>query len=367
MPIYMDRHDIPKEVSAAHVAEMHQADLAVQHLFGCKGLTYWCDEERQAVFCLIDAPDRDAINRMHDHAHGAVPHHIIEVDARLVESFLGRISDPEPTDDGELLINDPALRVIMMVEASDFLSRANNAQFGIFDQNFHRTVSRIFKKFEGTVVRQNNTSYLLSFKSVTNAVLCALKIHESYKYISPKINSPLSRLKVGIDAGVPVTGTKEIFGDVVVTASRICEVVKEPLVVTTKIKSLYEKENRNARLDPKLIRTLKPREEHFLNQLMDFCEQILNDSSLNIKTFSRELGFSKSQLYRKLKGLTGKSPNNFLREQRLLKAVDLLQKHFGNISEVAFETGFNNPAYFTKCFADHFGLLPSTYVRQYAV
>ena len=80
MPIYLDRHDAPDHVTAEHVAEMHIADLACQDQFGCKGFTYWFDEKRHAGFCLIEAPNREAIEKMHDHAHGDIPAQIIEVE-----------------------------------------------------------------------------------------------------------------------------------------------------------------------------------------------------------------------------------------------------------------------------------------------
>jgi len=57
MPIFMDFHDLPEGISAKHVAEMHQADLKIEHKYNCRGLTYWCDEKRQTAFCLIDAPN----------------------------------------------------------------------------------------------------------------------------------------------------------------------------------------------------------------------------------------------------------------------------------------------------------------------
>ena len=79
MPIYMDRHDIPPGIRAEHVAEMHQQDLKVQHIYGCKGMTYWCDEDTKTAFCLIEAPNIKALQDMHDHAHGDIPHSIVEV------------------------------------------------------------------------------------------------------------------------------------------------------------------------------------------------------------------------------------------------------------------------------------------------
>jgi len=91
----MDFHDLPDGVTAAHVAEMHQADLKIEHKYNCRGLTYWCDEHRQTAFCLIEAPNEQAIVDLHQKAHGAVPQRIIEVNDTIVESFLGRIEDPK--------------------------------------------------------------------------------------------------------------------------------------------------------------------------------------------------------------------------------------------------------------------------------
>ena len=62
--------------------------------------------------------------------------------------------------------------------------------------------------------------------------------------------------------------------------------------------------------------------------------------------------------------LVGKSPNIFLRDYRLDKAVVLLEKGNGNISEVAYQTGFSSPAYFSKCFHKKFGIRPSNIVTN---
>jgi hypothetical protein len=70
MPIFMDRHDVPAKITAEDIAQMHFQDLKVQHLFGCKALTYWFDEKRKTAFCLVDAPAYSNIQEMHNHAHG---------------------------------------------------------------------------------------------------------------------------------------------------------------------------------------------------------------------------------------------------------------------------------------------------------
>jgi len=65
--------------------------------------------------------------------------------------------------------------------------------------------------------------------------------------------------------------------------------------------------------------------------------------------------------------LTDKSPNNFIKDFRLHKALKQLHEQEGNISEIAYECGFNSPAYFSKCFMDKFGILPSKYIQQHIV
>ena len=116
----MDRHDLSGGVTAKDVALAHQRDLTIQDQFGCRGLTYWFDEEREAAFCLIEAPTQDSVKEMHDHAHGLIPHQIIEVESNVVEAFLGRIHDPKPDNNvdeaGLLILNDPAFRAIMSID-----------------------------------------------------------------------------------------------------------------------------------------------------------------------------------------------------------------------------------------------------------
>ncbi|NNM18683.1 MAG: DUF4242 domain-containing protein [Croceitalea sp.] len=364
MPLYMDRHDIPDEITAKHVALMHQEDLKIQHLYGCKGMTYWCDSERHTAFCLIEAPNKAALQDMHNHAHGSYPHEIIEVDARIVESFLGRIEDPIKAAKENLnIIDDPAFRAIMVLEAGDPVHSSNAEQMDLFYQKFHRSITKTLRHFKGSIVKQNKSTYLVSFTNSTNAILCALKIQNDFKYITPKLDGPHRSLGIGISAGVPVTGQEGIFAETIERATQLCEVVHDTIAITEAVKNLYENENRQAKIDPNLIRTLRPKETHFLSQLMAFCKKNWNKDHFKLAALASELGYSKAQLYRNIKKLTGKSPNAFMREYRLHKALELLHQHFGNIAEVAYETGFNSPAYFSKCFLETYGILPSKYAQ----
>jgi AraC-like DNA-binding protein len=74
---------------------------------------------------------------------------------------------------------------------------------------------------------------------------------------------------------------------------------------------------------------------------------------------ANQLHFSESQLYRKLKATSGKSTAIFIRSTRLQLAKDLLITTNKSISEIAYEVGFNDPAYFSRAFKKEFGQAPS--------
>lgn len=72
MPLFMDMHNIEGGVKADDVAQAHMADLQTQGQYGVSYLRYWVDEGQGKIFCLVDAPDQDAANRVHREAHGLV-------------------------------------------------------------------------------------------------------------------------------------------------------------------------------------------------------------------------------------------------------------------------------------------------------
>lgn len=96
----------------------------------------------------------------------------------------------------------------------------------------------------------------------------------------------------------------------------------------------------------------------FLTKVRDAVEANLDDENFGVVELGRETGMSRSQLHRKLSALTGYSPNEVIRFMRLEKAKQLLEKKAGSISEISFLCGFSSPAYFAKCFKDHFGMRP---------
>ena len=360
----MDRHDVPETVTAENVAQLHQADLKIQDQFGCRGLTYWFDEKRKTAFCLIEAPDAKAIHKMHDQAHGQVPNSIIEVDASIVESFLGRIGDPEKAQNTTLnIINDPAFRTIMVVSLKRLsLIQNDSVQSKSSLHNYDNAVLNLLNVYEGTPVKQTEDHFLVSFKSVSNAVHAAFAIQSLFKDFRNDITNDKILLKIGLSAGVPVTEKKLIFEDTIKLTEWMCKIIKGEIIVSSEVKELYNSENLNALREGETIFFLTQADERFLTLLMDYTESTWNDTNLKVADFSKPVGCSKSQLYRKMILLTGRSPNSFINEYRLDEALALLNKNTGNISEIAFETGFGSPSYFSKCFQKRYGLSPSDYL-----
>lgn len=362
MPIYMDRHDVSDSVTAENVAELHQQDLKVQDQFGCRGLTYWFDDVRKTAFCLIEAPSAEELKAMHDHAHGEVPHRIIEVDPSIVESFLGRIEDPVKAQNTRLnIINEPAFRLIMVVETE--IQSLHDYQGQSFLTQIEAKEKRIreeIEKHDGRLVRHKDNRFLASFTSVTKAVHCALRIQAAEKEAWDKADRGMIRLKIGLSAGVPVSGKNQLFEDSVKLAEHMCQ-TNADIALTEEVSDLYASENVwHGNLNDQVL-VLSDANKKFLTRLMEFVGHECVNAGLTVESFQRRLGLSKTQLYRKMIVLTGNSPNNFLLQYRLKRILQLLKNDDCSIAESAYAVGFNSPSYFAKCFRKVYGLSPTVY------
>jgi hypothetical protein len=81
MPRFLDMHVVPaEEVTAELLAELHKQDIAVQHKHGVRYVKYWYDAATGRVFCLSDAPSKEAALAVHREAHGQLPDDIFEVE-----------------------------------------------------------------------------------------------------------------------------------------------------------------------------------------------------------------------------------------------------------------------------------------------
>lgn len=102
----------------------------------------------------------------------------------------------------------------------------------------------------------------------------------------------------------------------------------------------------------------QPKSE-FEKRFLECIEERLSDSDLSVEDIGQELCLSRVQLYRKVKAMTGKTPVEIIREERLKRAHVLLADTSLSISEIAYRVGFSAPSYFTKCYKEYYGKSPS--------
>jgi len=104
---------------------------------------------------------------------------------------------------------------------------------------------------------------------------------------------------------------------------------------------------------------LPQRDVDFILELKLFIEENIMSQDLNVETLSDHFNVSLAQLHRKVKALTGSTPNNLIKSVRLKKAYKLIRENGLRVSEAAYQTGFSDPNYFTTCFKKEFGENPS--------
>jgi AraC-like DNA-binding protein len=111
---------------------------------------------------------------------------------------------------------------------------------------------------------------------------------------------------------------------------------------------------------------ITPLDEIFIAKAVKVVEDNVSNPEFSVEELSRELGFSRGHLYRKLFILTGKSVVEFIRLIKLQRAAQLLEKSQLTVAEVAYKVGFNSPKYFSKYFKEQYKVLPSVYANRKA-
>lgn len=109
---------------------------------------------------------------------------------------------------------------------------------------------------------------------------------------------------------------------------------------------------------------LSPVDNEFLTRYTQFVEEHLGDEHIDIASLAGQFAMSQSTLYRKVKAVSGLSPNELIRNIRLNRAAELLRRQDLTIQEIAWQTGFGSPVYFRTCFKERYGMTPSEYREQ---
>lgn len=219
MPLFMDQHNTdgaaPEDMAQAHVA-----DLELQSTHGVKFLTYWLDYEGGVANCLVDAPNPDAVNRVHAAAHGKLAGRIIPVDESDVLTFLGRTDDPPGT------INESATRTIVftdIVGSTAHLDEVGDDAAMETLREHNRIVRQVLEDHRGRVVKSTGDGYMLVFDSPSDAVRFTIGLQQSLAAHSAESPQRAIRVRIGINAGEPVSEDGDLYGLAVNVAARLCD------------------------------------------------------------------------------------------------------------------------------------------------
>ena len=185
-------------------------------------------------------------------------------------------------------------------------------------------------------------NYLKNHISTTHIPIILLSAKESSESV-----------KSGLEEGADAYITKPFNKDILVSQ------IKNLLKNRDKLKEFFSS---NEAVFPKIFSdnsTLLDKEKTFLIKLNTIIVNNLKNENIDISNISRDIGMSRSSLYRKIKAITGKNINQYIRKVRVEKALYLIKEEGTTISQASYEVGFNNINYFRKVFKEEIGYLPS--------
>ena len=351
MPLFMDFHSIDSDaITEEDVYKAHLKDVAVQNKHGIVYIRYYLNLPQKSAFCLMEAPNKEACIESHKEAHGAGACNVIEV-SREHEfiPYMGEGSQNEYdralTLSGEI---DSGYRTIMSVGFLDLEGR---------DDKIADTIIRYIKRNHGNVVKGPTDEIMSSFIHASDALKGSLEIKEYFESLPNEI--PFS---VGMATGKPVEeqGT-EMFQD----TKRMVKVMSGLgfwlgicMDQNTRLSAL--RNDHPPQLDTTPIIVLDAPAYQEVERLHGVLFENLGNSAFDTAGLSQQMGLSKTQAYRKIYGLLGLPPMRLLSDLRLMHAARALKKGNKTVSEVAYDSGYNSPTYFTRVFRKRFDRLPTS-------
>ncbi|MBL0741371.1 nickel-binding protein [Chryseolinea lacunae] len=355
MPLYMDFHKI-ENVTIDDVLSAHMADESVQEKYGVKYHQFWVNQKEGTVFCLVEGPDAKTCELVHQIAHGNLACAMTEVEGSSFNLFMGDklVVDHGLTrhEDGEI---DEGYRSVLVASIRGITTAKNSSDFQRLQIPFwaKETVSKNIKLNRGRTKKAEADDTIIGvFNDVEDAIRCAAKIQDELQH---SVEQPKVLFKMGISADQPVTPDGEFFSKAIRLSHRLCTTAFDNQIL---VSALASKLCAGVKTSGQ-IRFLGSHEEAFVFDLLNIADTKLADENFNVATICKDIGVSRPQLYRKVTALTGRAPNDFLRDIRLEKSLTLLKQRTKNISQIALEVGYSNPSYFSKCFAEKFGCMPS--------
>jgi class 3 adenylate cyclase len=242
VPLYMDIHRF-QDVTHDVVEKCHITDLEAAERFQARYLKYWYNQADGHVFCLIEAPTRDAAVA----CHVGTPHPevVIEVQPSAVEGFLG---SGKATPLGAALSDQPGetfdrgVRTILFTDiegSTELLDRHGDKKAVELLRQHNAIIDGALARFGGRKVKNTGDGVMAAFASASSAVACAIEIQRAFAARAAGATDDAIRVRIGLSAGEPIEDDDDLFGMTVHLAARTCAHAKgEQILVSTAVAEL---------------------------------------------------------------------------------------------------------------------------------
>lgn len=355
MPLFMDFHKIDSDaVTEDDMYQAHLRDVAVQNKHGLIYKKYYLNLPHKTAFCLMESPDKEACMESHKEAHGVGACNIIEVSREHeFNPYMGEGGKNEQdlalTISGEM---DSGYRTIMLVDFLDLMENQKLMGSKIMDA---------IKQNNGNVIKVPSEKYMASFIDALDALVCALQISRHFE--SSDQNTLFS---LALATGKPVDEHgKNLFEETKTRVNVMSRLgFQKGIYMDLETKISASRSNDFSKIDDTGLIVLDQLSYNEIEKLQKVLVKNLNNSAFKSDGLSKELGLSKTQAYRKISALVGMPPNRLLSELRLIHAVRALKKGGKTVSEIAYDSGFNSPTYFTRVFRNRFNVLPTLIAKS---
>ncbi|NJB83042.1 hybrid sensor histidine kinase/response regulator transcription factor [Wenyingzhuangia aestuarii] len=210
-----------------------------------------------------------------------------------------------------------------------------------------------------------------AIKIIPNVIITDLVMHimdgmelcEKLKTTVTTSHIPILILSAKLSQEIELQGLKNGADDYIRKPFDM-EVLNLKLKNITKKRALLRKRfNREVNLKPAEV-TVTSADERFLKQVIEIIDKHMSNTEFSVEMLVNEIGQSRSNLYLKLKEITGLSSSEFIRSIRLKRAMQLFDSTDLPVKEVMYKTGFSTASYFSKCFKKQFGAKPSDYLNK---
>ncbi|HTH56508.1 MAG TPA: nickel-binding protein [Cyclobacteriaceae bacterium] len=345
MPLFIDLH-IDNSLTLDIIKQAHLADKALQAKHGVRYLQIMLNQPQGYLFCLMEGPDKESCARVHQEAHGHIACNILEI----TESDFSALVSNKQMDSLDFTLNgdgslDTGIRTLLYIS---LLGSPENCR------TTKEIINKLLKQSDGRSGESFENQLMVLFDSTTIAVDTAMSIRQSITESNVSVE-----LRMAANLGPPLKEKGNFFEDVRKSVEHFAFLSENgQITISSKAMQLYTGDRKN---NINALKVVQAADEKFLDELMGSLEKVWNKNDLTMDDFAREIGVSKSQLARKLKTLVEFTPNDFIKEYKLRKAVSLMDDQRLNMAEISMEVGFSNPSYFTKCFRKRFGKAPSEY------